>query len=62
MQTAGKQVRTALQAGVCNPRLNCRPRLLRDLELHGSLSLLLKNNGPTRNIVAVRDISDAQFY
>ena len=62
MQTAGKQVRAAVQASVCNPRLNCRPRLLRDLELHGALSLLLKNNGPTRNIVAVRDISDAQFY
>jgi len=45
---------------VGNPRRHSLAGLLRDFELHGSMRLLLHDNGATGHAGPVRDIPDAQ--
>ena len=45
---------------LCNPRLNSRPRLLRDLEADGLAGLLLQDRGAGDEMRAVGDIADPQ--
>src|SRR5262249_29698413 len=62
VQSTREQVRVIAQRSPRNPGLDCRPCLLRDFKLHGTLRLLLKHDCASGYAVAMSDISYAQFH
>jgi hypothetical protein len=59
--SARKHEVCALKLGRCEPRLRALKRLLRQLELHRALRLLLHHYRPLHNLTALRDVAHAQF-
>jgi hypothetical protein len=60
--SAGEQAIVGSQAGAFDPLNNRFSCLLGDLELNGSLCLLLRDNGSGSDSIAVRYIADAQLH
>ena len=54
----GKEIVLRLQTGAFDPFRNRLPGLLGDLELNGPLGLLLQDDGPSRDALAVRHVPD----
>jgi hypothetical protein len=57
-----KQEIILCQASTANPRSERLPRLLRDFELNGPLGLLLHDDCPRSNALAVRNVPHAQLH
>jgi len=60
MKPAGEQEVLRLLSGLLDPRLQCVPGGLRDLELHWALGLVLHDDGACRHLVAMTDIPDLE--
>ena len=60
MNAAGEQEVLWLQPCVLDPRLHGLPGRRRDLELHGSLGLVLHDDGARSDLVAMADVPDSE--
>ena len=60
MDTAREEMIIGLEPGTADPMRHRLAGLLGDFELHWALGLLLHDDRPRANAIAVRDVSNAQ--
>jgi hypothetical protein len=62
VDSAWKQEVVGSKSGLLDPLLNCVARRRCDLKLHGTLRLLLHDDGSRGDLVAMTDVANLQFH